>query len=454
MRFFEDDSNFETTPANQSGVTKLRVKDFLDRDFKSFSEYDCQINIPNMIDGFKISQRKAAYVINRTNKLNTVERYSAQVASETAYHHGAGNLEGVIVGMAQNFPTSNNVNWFVPDGTFGNILDHKASSGRYISVEGSPNFRKWFSKDDDLILEYEFEDGEQIEPTFFIPKVPTILFNGSSGIGTGYSSTILNYNPDDVVRNVLQVVNGKKQTKLVPWYRGWTGDISKADGQTTFRGKFERVNTTTILITELPVGVEQEKYQSHLSKLIDKGWIKDYDDDSTEEAGWKITLYTTREWLKAQTDEDLMVKLGLISRESENIVVWDHKGKIKTFDNPEQLVEYFVEARLEFYEKRRQKLIEATSEKIRWLSERMRFILFYLDNSATFKNLKKDALVELLQKNKFADYDRLLQMPIWNLTKDKIEELSKATDNEKSTLVALEKDTAKDMYVRELKEIK
>lgn len=444
MKFFEEDS----------GIAKLRVKDFLDRDFRSFSSYDCSINIPNMVDGFKISQRKAAYVINRANKLNTVERYSAQVASDTAYHHGAGNLEGVIVGMAQNFPTSNNVNWFVPDGAFGNILDHNASSGRYISVEGSPNFRKWFSKDDDLILEYEYEDGEQIEPRYFIPKVPTILFNGASGIGTGYSSTILNYNPDDVVRNVLQVVNGKKQTKLVPWYRGWNGTVSKVDGQTTFLGKFERVNTTTILVTELPVGTEQEKYHSLLAKLIDRGWIKDYDDDSTEETGWKISIYTTREWLKSQTDDELMVKLGLISRESENIVVWDHLGKIKTFDNPEQLIEHFVEARLGFYELRRQKLIEATTEKIRWLNERMRFIGFYLDNSDTFRNNKKDALISILLENDFVDYDKLLAMPIWNLTKDKIDELTASCESETATLRSLEADTAKDMYVRELKAIK
>ncbi len=255
-KFFDDD------------IRKKRIKDFLDQDFRSFSAYDCYINIPNMIDGFKVSQRKSVYVINKSNTNNTVERFAARVASDTAYHHGAGNLEGVIVGLAQDFPASNNVNWFTPDGQFGNILDHRASSGRYISVEGSPNFRKWFSKEDDLILEYEYEDGEQIEPKYFIPKVPTILFNGSSGIGTGYSSTILNYNPADVVRNVQQVLAGKKQTKLVPWYQGWKGVITKVAGQTVFRGTFERVNSTTIRITELPVGYDLEKYKGILSKLI------------------------------------------------------------------------------------------------------------------------------------------------------------------------------------------
>lgn len=440
-KFFEDD------------IRKKRIKDFLDDDFRDFSTYDCIINIPNMIDGFKVSQRKAVYVINKSNKLNTVERFSAQVASETAYHHGAGNLEGVIVGLAQNFPTSNNVNWFTPDGTFGNILDHKASSGRYISVEGSPNFRKWFSKDDDLILEYEFEDGEQIEPKYFIPKVPTLLFNGGSGIGTGYSSTILNYNPDDIVRNVQQVLAGKKQTKLVPWYQGWKGTVTKIEGQTTFKGTFERVNSTTLRVTELPVGYDLVKYKSILSKLIEKDVIRDYDDNSTEGNGWDILIYASREFLK-NDDAYLTDKLSLVARESENIVVWDEKGKIKQFEGPEDLIEYFVGVRLGFYETRRLMMIDETKEKIRWLSERMRFIQYYLGEPDTFRNNKKEILIEILLENKFVDYDRLLQMPIWNLTKDKIEELSKQIVDERIYLETLEKDTAKEMYARELKAIK
>ena len=432
---------------------KVRIKDFLDNDFKGFSTYDCQINIPSMIDGFKISQRKCVYTINKEGKFNTVERYSADVASKTAYHHGAGNLEGVIVGLAQDFPTSNNVNWFTPDGSFGNILDHKASSGRYIEVGGSPNFRKWFDKDDELIMEYEYEDGQEIEPRYFIPKVPTILFNGGSGIGTGYSSTILCYNPDDVVRNTLQVLQGKKQTKLVPWYRGWKGTVSKVDTQTTFTGKFERISSTKLRITELPVGYDQEKYKGILSKLIENDVIRDYDDDSNQRDGWNITIHASREFV-GRDDEWLTNKLGLVTRESENIVVWDENGKIKVFEHPEQLIEHFVQARLGFYEKRRTKLIEVGAEKIRWLSERMRFIKYYLDNPDTFRFKPKDDLVKILLENDFVDYDRLLAMPIWNLTKDKIEELSKQLDDEKKELSTLESTTAKEMYTNELKAIK
>jgi DNA topoisomerase-2 len=430
-------------------IKSVPIKNFLNTGFRSFSTYDCKINIPNLIDGFKISQRKSVFAINKANKLNTVERWSAQVASDTAYHHGAASLEGVIVGLAQNFPASNNVNWFTPDGQFGNILNHTASSGRYISVEISPNFRKWFSKEDDLILEHEEEDGEQIEPRYFIPKVPTILFNGTSGIGTGYACTILNYNPADVTRNVLQVLNGKKQTKLVPWYAGYNGKIVKEENQTIFYGNFERINSVTLKITQLPIGYDLEKYKGILSKLIEKEVIKDYDDNSTEE-GWDITIHCRRD-LTSQDDSTIIEKLNLISRESENITVWDESGKIKTFDGPEDLIEYFVKIRLGFYEKRRNTLIDGTTSKIDWGSERLRFIKFYLSNSKKFRDTSKADLIVLLKENEFENYDQLLQMPIWNLTHDKIKELENEINELLKRLNTLKEDTAQEMFIRELK---
>jgi DNA topoisomerase-2 len=452
-------------------IKELQIKDFLNSGFKSFSRYDCIINIPNMIDGFKVSQRKAIYTISQKNKKNSVERYSSEIASFTCYHHAAAGMEGVLVGLAQDYPTSNNVNFLTPIGQFGNILNSAAASGRYISVEPHANFRKWFKKEDDMILEYEYEDGEQIEPKFFVPIVPTILFNGTQGIGTGYACKILNYDPHDVARACLQAVDSKKITKLIPYYQGFQGTISKSRSstgsvkrsatgidpvkntdQTVFVGKFERVNTTTLRVTALPVGYSLDGYKVDLANLIETGLIKDYDDNSTD-TGWDILLYTNRAFT-SNDDEYILSKLKLISKESENITVWDERGKIRVFDGVEDLIAHFVKVRLELYEKRRLKLIEVTTETIRWLSQRYRFIMFYLANVDNFKNKKKDDLIALLLKNDFVDYDRLLQMPIYSLTRERIEELKKEVDEQKIYLSSLKADTAVEMYRRELKALK
>ena len=51
------------------------------------------------------------------------------------------------------------------------------------------------------------QDGEMVEPKYYIPIVPMLLLNGSEGIGTGWSTNIPQYNllqVIDVIKNKLQ----------------------------------------------------------------------------------------------------------------------------------------------------------------------------------------------------------------------------------------------------------
>jgi DNA topoisomerase-2 len=401
------------------------------------------------MDGFKISQRKAIYTLIVKNKKNTVERYASEIAGFTCFHHGSVNLEGVLVGLAQDFPTSNNVNFITPIGQFGNLLNASAASGRYISVESNPNFRKWFKKEDDLILEYEYEDGEKIEPKFYIPIVPTILFNGISGIATGYACKILNYNPDDIVANVKLVLANKKQKKMTPWYNGYTGTVSKENCQTTFIGKFIRNSSTTIKITALPIGHNIESYKVELAKLIDKDEIKDYDDNSTDQ-GWEILIYASRAWI-AQDDDTLLDKLKLVTRESENITVWTENNKIKYFEQPEELIEHFVAVRLAKYEDRRLKQLDILAEEYAWAEEKIRFIKFFLKNTKWFSETKKADIILRLEKEKFVNITDLLSIRIYNLQFEEIQDLENEIVKIEAKIVELDKMSAQKMYLHDLK---
>lgn len=425
------------------------ISNFLRTDFRSFSTYDCEINIPSLTDGWKVSQRKAVYGIVSGNKKSTVERFSSEVAAVTCYHHGATNLAGVIIGMTQTFTGSNNVNWFNGIGQFGNILNHSSASPRYISVEPHENFRKWFKREDDCILEYEFEDGVQIEPKYYIPIVPTILFNGSNGIGTGYSCKIMQYNPDSVVENVKLALNRKPLTRMVPWFNGFTGTVERtSDDQIIITGSFERVNTTTLRITALPAGVELDSYKVVLGKLIDSGDIRDYDDSSTD-TEWSITIYSNRAFV-SKTDEELINKLGLVAKHRETITVWDENHKIKRFSSPEQLVEHFVNWRLTKYEARRVKQIEILNRELDWAREKIRFIRYYIDNSQWFSQATKKQIEAKLNGEKFTRVSDLLQIRVYNLTRDAIEQLEKEIVKTEREVTRLEKTTPKDMYLHDL----
>jgi DNA topoisomerase-2 len=156
----------------------------------------------------------------------------------------------------------------------------------------------------------------------------------------------------------------------------------------------------------------------------------------------------------ALDEATLLKKFKLIGRGTENYTLWNTEGTLQKFDSPEAIIEAFVPWRLARYEDRRQKHIADTREAIRLQSEIVRFIRFYLANTKVFKDTGRADLIALLLSKNFVDYDRLLSMPIWNLTKDKIAELERKLTDLKAQLAALEADTANDMYARELKAFK
>lgn len=48
-----------------------------------------------------------------------VAQFSGYVSEHSAYHHGETSLAGTIIGMAQDFVGSNNINLLQPNGQFG-----------------------------------------------------------------------------------------------------------------------------------------------------------------------------------------------------------------------------------------------------------------------------------------------------------------------------------------------
>ena len=86
-------------------------------------------------------------------------------------------------------------------GQFGTRLEggQDSASARYIYTKLNPLARLIFREEDDDILEYQFEDGAQLEPSVFMPIIPMVLVNGAEGMGTGWSTKIPSYNPITVL---------------------------------------------------------------------------------------------------------------------------------------------------------------------------------------------------------------------------------------------------------------
>ena len=77
-----------------------------------FSKYDNDRSIPNLADGLKISLRKILYSAFKKNLNNEIKvaQFSGYVSENSGYHHGEASLNGAIIGLAQNFVGSNNIN--------------------------------------------------------------------------------------------------------------------------------------------------------------------------------------------------------------------------------------------------------------------------------------------------------------------------------------------------------
>lgn len=449
---------------NTASARFYRVRDFMNGPLKEFSIADNVRSIPSLFDGLKASQRKALWgMLKRGENADTiqVERVAAYIAAETDYHHGTGSMEMTIVGMANFYAGSNNMPLFAAEGQFASRLTSMAASPRYIETKLSAMFRKLFKKEDDLILHHHEVEGRKIEPQYFIPILPTVLINGAQGTGTGHACLIMSYNPDDLRDHVLKLLDGKKpKESLTPWFRGFRGKVERnpQTGQIVIEGIYKTEDSTTIHVGELPIGIFLDDYKEHLEKLEDAGIVKDWTKKVTQvkpfpgivDDEMEFTIRVPRS-TTAMSDEALANKLKMFARDTENFTLWNEKGVLERFESAEAVVERFVKWRLERYEERRQALITQTKEQISWLSEKLRFILYYLEHVNDFKNKRKPELFALLEKNNFENIDDLLRLPIYSLTRDEIEKLKQSIEDLKRYLKELMADTAIEMYRRELK---
>ena len=436
------------------------IEDFFDNEYTSYAKYTIQNRaIPSTIDGFKPSQRKIAYAANRLWKTGNekplkVFQLGGQAAAISFFHHGS--LDGTIIGMAQDFKNSMPI--FEGIGQFGSLRSPEAGAPRYVGVKFNQNFRLLY-KDFDLTTP-QFEEGEEIEPRYFLPIIPTVLLNGSSGIAVGFATKILNRHPLDLIDACLSALDGKKIPVLRPWIRGFFGTVEPVPdepGSWTFHGKYEVKNSTTVEITEIPPSFTYEKYEALLDGLVEKGILHSYDDHSSDRVHYvlKFPRANLQDIIKK---EKLGDTLKMKEREGENLTTLDENAALKIFKTPEEIIRYFVEFRLGYYSKRKAKLISEITDELRVIGSRARFIKAIVEREIEVANVKRTDIIASIEKIGIAKeedgYDFLLSMPIHTLTAEKYAELLKKQAAKEKELKEVEKTTPEEFYRKDLKDLR
>lgn len=453
----------------------MKVSEFINTGFREFAAYDNERSIPHIMDGMKITQRKIlhAFIEHIGNQTIVCDKAGMRAADVTNYRHGANSMIEVLVNMNQDFPGSNNMPWFDKEGQFGTRLCHQASSERYISTKLGDTYKKMFDPEDLFILEEQFDRGDKIEPKFYLPKLPMLLINGSMGTGNGYASSVLQYDPNDVKQAVEEVLKtGIVQTKLTPFLKNYYGSVSKDHdtGQVTFEGSIERAGANKLIIHELTPGMELAPYREHLNYLISGlkktkdghvkannfvQLVKDYDNESTEDE-FKFILDVPRSTMQL-SDEELLVKLKLVERDTENLTVWMPNGKLKKFATVEDLIQEWVYLRLEYYEQRRLNQIQRMTAELEWLTTKINFIRWWNESSTDLVKMKKPEMIRhinLAVTNNEDYINRLLAIRISNLGVEEVAELEKEIDKIENQKKTLENTTNKKLMSNEVKALK
>ena len=448
--------------------SEMGLSDFVHKDLSGFSMEDNIRSIPSIVDGLKPSQRKIIwFALTRSGFTNPkkelkVNSYAGALIAEMAYHHGEESASETIIKLGQTYiGSSNNINLLMPSGQFGTRIlggkDHGKS--RYISTYLNPISRVIFDSNDDDILNLLEDDGKKVEPEHLMPILPMVLVNGQEGIGTGFSSSIPSYNPDDIKANLVRLMNGKEMIEMKPWYRGFEGIIRKKGDNFESVGIYKKLSDRKILVNELPIGVWTENYKEFLYKLKSENILTDIVEGSTNKKVKFIITFSKNAEIP-DNDDDMKKYLKLVhgGLNISNMYLFNVEGKLHKYTSPLDIIQEFYNIRLDFYEKRKKNIIKIFKRNMTILSEKSRFIKLVTENKIIISKRKKSNVIQQLKDYDFKTiddkYDYLLNLQLYLLTEEKIKELDNQYDCKMDELKEIEKTPIKVMWAKNLGELK
>ena len=441
---------------------------FINKDMIHFSNDDLERSIPNIMDGLKPSQRKILYG-SYLRKLDKDEVKVAQLAGfvsdKAAYHHGEASLTGAIVGLAQDYVGSNNINILKPNGQFGTRVrgGKDSASPRYIWTKLAKLTPLIFRVEDNPILKQQDDDGLPIEPVNYAPIIPMILINGSEGIGTGFSTKIPPYHPIDIINNLLNLLNDKSIKPMKPWWNKFKGTITKIDKNNfESHGKYT-IEKDKLIINELPIGEWTTSYKEFLEKELVKESNKKnrktirligYTDNNTDT---NVHFELKFNPGKLSKINDLEKSYRLVKKHSTtNMHLYGVNHSITKYNSINEILEEYYYERLLLYKKRREYQLNILKDELDMISYKVKFIMLVIDKKLKINNRKKADIESKLFVFKFPKYGKepsyqyLLGMPIYSLTFEKVEELKNQMKSKETEYNKLEKISPEQMWKNEL----
>lgn len=438
-------------------MTKRTGAEYIQQERRAYSLYVLQSRaIPHAADGLKAASRRVMWMAK-----DGKEYKSSALAGATIPIHPHDIPEGAINTLAATY--GNNVPLLKGEGAFGTLLKPTAyGASRYTSVTASTFARDVLYQDVEIIPMQENYDSTLFEPKHFLPLVPLALLNPQQGIAVGFACSILPRSLKDIIDSQILTLKGKTVSEKLPSFSPTNNHCNETYTDKSgalryvFKGDFEKVNATTIKITNIPYGLVHEKLCEKLDGLEEQGTIHEYTDNSKNV--YNIDVKFKKGTLTNKDHDQILSMLGLVVTVTENLTVIDFTGeRVLTNTTYVDLIKQFTAWRLQWYYDRYVRLHKLLSDDIQQHEDVLLAIRKNIGGVAK-KVESKQELREVLEEIGVHNINYIAELPVYRFTeqeKQKVQEkLNQAYKQLEhyNTLLSSE-DERRKIYVAELQQV-
>lgn len=293
------------------------------------------------------------------------------------YHpHGDRSVYDTMVRMAQDW----SLRYPLVDGqgNFGSVDGDSPAAMRYTEARLSRISSELLADLDKDTVDFQpnFDDSLK-EPSVLPTRMPHLLMNGATGIAVGMATNMLPHNLNELVDGICAYINTLQQEarrltpdELMAYIKApdfptggtiyGTNGIREAfntgRGRVVVRGKAEIEtlpnNREQIIITEIPYQVNKSNLIQKIAELVNDKKIEGISDlrDESDRNGMRIVVELRRD-ANAQVVLSNLYKYSALQSSFGVNNICLVKGRPRLL-NLQQLIQYFVEFRLEVIERR------------------------------------------------------------------------------------------------------
>jgi hypothetical protein len=394
---------------------------------------------------------------------------------------GSISIEPMGYGAYVGWYLDGNERFLLGDGTVThntrNLGGADASQPRYPFTRPEKWLNYVFKSEDFPLMTMTEDEGLTCEPLTFLPIIPMGLVNGCLGVGTGHSTFIPNCSPLEVTRWLLNKLNGESVKDVLPWYRGFQGDINVrtdivpddeiTDTSSTHEdeeddqslplgipssektlcmittGKYKINQKGTVVISELPIGVWTNKYTGFLDAAREEKLVHNYRNLSSDSKPLFEVQLNKKPSLKTLK---LVRTYGLT-----NMVLLDNLNVPHKYKSLDAVLQAFFEQRLPYYGQRKKYILNQLTTQIQMLEKKLLFIsLIDQEKIIIYKKKKEEILFQMKQYD--IPEELLSQIRLSSLSEEEMIDLDYQIIVLQEKKLIAESFTPKEMWIKDLEE--